>query len=147
MKCSHIIQQNNTFLSNDASSICKQAGLSQKHETQNGLLLCAYCHEVFDLLRRFVDVMDGKVAVKIVNETSDVCNLHWHRAMLITQSSRNIKRKLFWNNTDTKAVEINGEMALYFIQNDPNILPNKVALEFPQKSMFDLENGWRFRTR
>ena len=123
LKCSHIIAQKNTFLSNDLSSIFKRAGLSQKHETQNGLLLCVYCHEVFDLLKRYVDVIEGRFVVKVVNETNDENDDKYNKIIKSIQSSRKV-----WGNLCKN--EANDEMALYFIHDDVNILPNKVALEF-----------------
>ena len=36
-----------------------------------------------------------------------------------------------WTDIDNRqAIESNGEMALYFVQNNPTILPNRHALEF-----------------
>jgi hypothetical protein len=43
------------------SCILQRAGLTQKHQVQNGLLLCANCHD--ELLKQYVDVVDDKLVV------------------------------------------------------------------------------------
>ncbi|EGF83571.1 hypothetical protein BATDEDRAFT_22381 [Batrachochytrium dendrobatidis JAM81] len=74
------------------SPILLRAGLAQKHQIQNGLLLCINCHSRF--------------ALRIANEED-------------------------WARIDNRqAVESNGEMALYFVLDDPTLQPNRDALEF-----------------
>lgn len=70
VKAAHIIGQNN-FSTFDESNILIRAGLSHKHLVQNELLLCSNCHDRFGSLRRYVDVVDDKLVVKVVNETDD----------------------------------------------------------------------------
>ena len=67
----HIISQKNVPTANDEFSLLQRAGLTQKHQVQNGLLLCLICHCQFDKLKRYVDVFDDKLVVKVVNETND----------------------------------------------------------------------------
>jgi hypothetical protein len=109
------------------------AGLTQKHQIQNGLLLCKICHSQFDKLKRYVDVVDDKLVVKVVNETNDETN-DKHKDWKIAIRTLKVLRKSYeedWTDIDNrKAVESNGEMALYFVQNNPTKLPNRNALEF-----------------
>lgn len=39
----------------------------------NGQLLCVLCHRQFDALKRYVDVVDGNLVVK-VNDSNDTTN-------------------------------------------------------------------------
>ena len=117
----------------DESSHLKQAGLIQKHQIQNGLLLCKICHAEFDLLKRYIDVVNDKLVLKVVNvandETSDQY-LEWKDIvddLKVMRTGREDKWKYIDNR---KAVEPTGEMALYFIENNPSQLPNRKALEF-----------------
>jgi HNH endonuclease len=78
----HIIaQKNDNPVAYDESSILTRAGLRQKHQVQNGLLLCTFFHGRFDKLKRFVDVVDGKLVVKVVN-ASTVASSHKHQDWL-----------------------------------------------------------------
>ncbi len=68
----HIIAQKNNILINyDESSLFQRAGLIQKHQVQNGLLLCIKCHSQFDKLNQYVNVVDDKLVIKVVNQTND----------------------------------------------------------------------------
>ncbi|KAH6569821.1 hypothetical protein BASA50_002177 [Batrachochytrium salamandrivorans] len=114
----------------DEASLFVRARITQKHQVQNGLLLCGNCHDEFDLLKRYVDVADDKLVVKVVNETNDENDLDYKSAVLTTQSIRTTQKALFWSSDNRQIVETNGEMALYFAQNNPTKLPNRKALEF-----------------
>jgi hypothetical protein len=70
LQTSHIIAQKNIPMAFDESCLLQRAGLTQKHQVQNGLLLCRNYHDTYDLLKRYVDVVDGKLVVKVVNETN-----------------------------------------------------------------------------
>jgi hypothetical protein len=127
----HIIAQKNIPMAYDESSLLQRAGLTQKHQVQNGLLLCNKCHSQFDKLKRYVDVVDDKLVVKVVNETNDETS-NKHRDWEIVNGKLKNDRKFmetYWND-NRQAVEGNGEMALYFVQNNPTKLPNRNALEF-----------------
>jgi hypothetical protein len=68
----HIIAQKNAFVSlDDNVALLQRAGLEDKHQVQNGLLLCSVCHGRFDALKRYVDVVGDKLVLKVVNETND----------------------------------------------------------------------------
>jgi hypothetical protein len=132
----HIIAQKNIQIAYDERNILTRAGLFDKHLVQNGLLLCNKCHSQFDKLKRYVDVVDDKLVVKVVNETDDEANLDWRSSILTTQSIRTTQKTFYWSNDNRQAVETNGEMALYFINTDPNLLPNRKALEFHKTACF-----------
>ncbi|KAK5669647.1 hypothetical protein QVD99_004036 [Batrachochytrium dendrobatidis] len=67
----HIISQKNIGMAYNESSILQRAGLTQKHQIQNGLLLCIKCHDQFGKLKQYVDVVDDKLVIKVINETND----------------------------------------------------------------------------
>ncbi|OAJ37686.1 hypothetical protein BDEG_21682 [Batrachochytrium dendrobatidis JEL423] len=67
----HIISQKNIGMAYNESSILLRSGLTQKHQIQNGLLLCIKCHDQFGKLRQYVDVVDDKLVIKVINETND----------------------------------------------------------------------------
>lgn len=71
LKGSHIIAQKNVSMAYNETSLFIRAGITQKREVQNVLLLCGNCHDEFDLLKRYVDFIDDKLVVKVVNETND----------------------------------------------------------------------------
>ena len=127
----HIIAQKNIPMAYNESSLLQRAGLIQKHQVQNGLLLCNKCHSQFDKLKRYVDVENEKLVVKVVNETNDTKS-EKHRDWEITFGKLKNDRlfmERYWSD-GRQAVEGNGEMALYFVQNNPTKLPNRQALEF-----------------
>jgi hypothetical protein len=136
----HIIAQKSIPIAYDGNSLLQRAGLSQKHQVENGLLLCQICHSQFDLLLLYVDVVDDKLVVKVVNQANDPHNI-LHQQWLDSKDKIRLDREneiIFKSNLACKdgrvAVETNGEMALYFVLNDPSILPNRVALEFHKAS-------------
>ena len=69
LKGCHIIAQKNIPMVYDEPSLLLRACLTQKHQVQNGLLLCGNCHDEFDQLQRYVDVVDDKLVVKVVNHS------------------------------------------------------------------------------
>ena len=133
LKGSHIIAQKNVSMAYDQASLFIRAGITQKHQVQNGLLLCGNCHDEFDLLKRYVDFIDDKLVVKVVDETNDKSS-EKHRDWIRTNRDLKIARtgrEEDWIEIDNrKAVEANGEMSLYFDQNIETQLPNRQALEF-----------------
>ena len=110
-----------------------RAGLTQKHQVQNGLLLCIKCHSQFDKLKIYVDVVDDTLVVKLVNETKDKTSIkhkEWEQNVRVLKGTRMVFQENWIDIDNRQAVESNGEMALYFVQTDPNYLPNRSALEF-----------------
>jgi hypothetical protein len=127
----HIISQKNISMPYDELSLLHQAGLTQLHQVQNGLLLCNKCHSQFDKLKRYVDVIDDKLVVKVVNGTNDETS-EKYREWIIINNGLLVMRRISQNRwTDNRlAEEANGEMALYFVDNDETKLPNREALKF-----------------
>jgi hypothetical protein len=107
---SHIISQM-SIITVDEMQILQNSGLKQKHQVQNGLLLCACCHPRFDKLKRYVDVVDDNLVLKVVNEANDE-NSEKHREW--TGKIKDLKRirkvrEEDWTD-NRKAIESNGEM-------------------------------------
>jgi hypothetical protein len=133
-EAAHIIAQKNSPIAYDESSLFFRAGLTQKHQIQNGLLLCVICHRRFDKLKQYVDVVEEKMVIKIVNEANDETSAkhrvwEWNVSDLVTIRSGRENR---FSNIDSRlAVKgEKGEMALYFIENDQTKWPNRNALAF-----------------
>jgi hypothetical protein len=124
----HIIAQKNIPMAYDESSLLQRAGLIQKHQVQNGLLLCNKCHSQFDKLKRYVDFIDDKLVVTVVNETNDENDVNYKSATKGLKGSRCDQLEFLPDNR--QPIEAKGEMALYFVQNNLNKLPNRQALEF-----------------
>ena len=131
----HIIAQKNIQMPYDQVSLLQRAGLTHRHQVQNGLLLCQICHSQFDKLKRFVDFIDDKFVVKVVNETNDTTSdkhREWldanHRIKFVREGELRLQSNLACK--DGRQAVYNGEMALYFIQDNQTILPNRSALEF-----------------
>ena len=127
----HIIAQKNIGMAYDEPSLLLRAGLTQKHQVQNGLLLCSVCHGQFDKLKRYVDVVDDKLVVKVVNYSvlgNDDKHREWEIVLGKLKNDRLFMER--YSSDGRQAVESNGEMALYFVLNNPTRLPNRNALEF-----------------
>ena len=133
LEATHIIAQKNIPMAYDEPSLLLRASLTQKHQVQNGLLLCGNCHDEFDQLQRYVDVVDDKLVVKVVNYSvlrNDEKHWDWQRDVRNLRAMRNANEEDWTNIDNRQAVEPNGEMALYFVLNNLTRLPNRDALEF-----------------
>jgi hypothetical protein len=133
LKGCHIIAQKNIAMAYDEPSLLLRAGLTQKHQVQNGLLLCSNCHDDFDQLKRYVDVVDDKLVVKVVNYSvlgNDDKHRDWIDAVETLKDTRLGKQRRLPEFSSRQAVEPNGEMALCFVLNNATRLPNRDALEF-----------------
>jgi hypothetical protein len=131
--CAHILAQKDIPFQYDEKSLFERTGLNQKHQVQNGLLLCSICHGEYDALKRYIDVVDDKLVVKVVNETDDVTSdkyREWKRIVGGLKVSRSYWQEDWIDIDNRRAVEENGEIELYFVQNNPTKLPNRKALEF-----------------
>jgi hypothetical protein len=129
----HIIAQKNIGMAFDEPSLLARAGLTQKHQVQNGLLLCIKCHSIFDKLKRYVDVVDDKLVVKVVNYSvsgNDEKHKEWKDNVRMLKLVRSGWQENWTDIDNRQAVEPNGEMALYFVLNNATRLPNRDALEF-----------------
>ena len=121
----------------ESMSILTKAGLNDEHQGQNGILLCITCHHRFDYLFNYIDVVDDKFVVKVVHETGEPGKTHidWERNIEFFKRMRTLHQKYSTTNIDNrKAVELNDEIALYFVENDPEIQPNRYALEFHKRA-------------
>jgi len=80
-----------------------------------------------------VDVEDDKLVVKVVNETNDTKSdklNEWKDTVRVLKGNRMLWQENWIDIDGRQAVEANGEMALYFVQNNPIELPNRQVLEF-----------------
>ncbi|KAJ3249949.1 hypothetical protein HK103_004233 [Boothiomyces macroporosus] len=130
---SHIIAQKNANpLSDDENSVLTRCGLQNKHQIQNGLLLCSVCHGQFDKLKRYVDGVDGMLVVKVVNEANDndVTSEKYEEWELKVDSIRVVRGAMKKKFPDRQATLDNGEMPLYFVDNNAAIQPSRAALAF-----------------
>ena len=121
---SHIIAQKNVPFKFDETALFERTGLKQKHQVQNGLLLCANCHGEFDALKRYVDVMDDKLVARVVNGTNDVNICEMIKDIRFGIQSRIEKFR------NREVVNTKGELELYFQTDNVNSFPNRKALEF-----------------
>lgn len=130
----HIIAQKNAnSVAYNDESLLQRVGLEQKHQVQNGLLLCSNCHKRFDALKRYVDVIGNKLVLKIVNDSrvpNDQDDVEWRRVIRNVKASR-LSNEEDWIDIDNrKSVDENGDMCLWFMKNDLSLQPNRNALEF-----------------
>ncbi|KAJ8327982.1 hypothetical protein O5D80_003368 [Batrachochytrium dendrobatidis] len=115
----HIISQKNIEMAYNKPSILLRSGLTQKHQIQNGLLLCIKCHDQFGKLKQYVDVVDDKLVIKETNETNDsTSDKHkkWIETIEDLEVIRRTRQKRWTDNRQT--VESNSEMTLCFIHNN-----------------------------
>ncbi|KAI8893608.1 hypothetical protein BC833DRAFT_607740 [Globomyces pollinis-pini] len=97
------------------------------------MLLCIKCHGEFYQLKRYVDVVDDKLVVKVVNHSvlrNDDKHRDWERLNGFLRVSRSFWQSDWTDIDNRQCVEPNGEMALYFVLNNATRLPNRNALEF-----------------
>ncbi|KAJ3411222.1 hypothetical protein HDV05_002566 [Chytridiales sp. JEL 0842] len=110
------------------NAVLQVAGLNDVNQTQNGLLLCSKCHGHFDMLNMCVDVVNGKMVVKVINRTNDMIYSERSDSWRVLLSTRNCMKENFKDGR--KPTEDDGQMALYFMDNEPGIQPSLKALEF-----------------
>jgi hypothetical protein len=81
VKGAHIIAQRiDNPVAYDETSLLTRVGL---HQVQNGLLLCRDCQDGFDALKLYVDVVDDKLVLKVVNDTDDENNFEFRHSIKI----------------------------------------------------------------
>jgi len=128
----HIVAQKiNPLIAIDVNSVLFRCGLQFIHQTENGMLLCNKCHDQFDYLKRYVDEVNGKLVVKIVNETNDTTSekhRQWEKLVKKLINSR-IDELEDWKD-GRQVVNGDGEIQLYFVNNNAAIQPNRKGLEF-----------------
>ncbi|KAI9341149.1 hypothetical protein BDR26DRAFT_895231 [Obelidium mucronatum] len=127
LDAAHVIAQKSSIALIIAELLARSS-LNSVYEVQNGVLLCKVCHGEFDGLRRYIDVDENdSLVAKVVNLTNDPNNEDYVDALDIVKAIRGTKAKRFHGRN---VVNGNGEMQIYFVQNDPAIYPNRIALEF-----------------
>jgi len=133
LHAAHIVAQKNGLVMDiDERSVFQRAGLTQKHQVQNGLLLCANCHNEFDSLEKYVDIEENRMLVKIVNQSNDENDTEWKRIVKRLKYARKSDEE-YWVDVDNrKALDEDCEMRLWFVNKDEDLLPNKIALEMPK---------------
>ncbi|KAI8904451.1 hypothetical protein EDD86DRAFT_80171 [Gorgonomyces haynaldii] len=124
----HIIARKNIPIAQDESSVLQRAGLQSKHQVQNGLYLCIKCHSQFDKLKRYVDVVDDRLVLKIVNQTNDPKDVDFINAIEMVQSIRTARQEFMRDNREI--IDADGEMRLWFMDNNADIQPNRAAVQF-----------------
>lgn len=159
LKSVHIIALDIAPITSVEPSLLECTGMKEIHQVQNGMLLCLTCHAQFGTLKQYVDVVDDKLVVKVVDYSvfwNDEKHREWNshvRMLKLVRSGlqedwtdiddkqhkeweetvETIKGGRFISQTrwtDRQAVEPNGEMALYFIDTTADQLPNRDALKF-----------------
>ncbi|KAJ2994952.1 hypothetical protein HDV02_001181 [Globomyces sp. JEL0801] len=85
-------------------------------------------------LKRFIDVVNEKLVLKVVHETNDENDVSYRKAMKGLEAGR------LSHFTDTRQiVELKDEMALYFVENEPTT--QRRSSKLPQNSLSYLANG------
>jgi hypothetical protein len=133
-ECAHILAQKEVPFQYDEKSFFERTGLKKKHQVQNGLLLCSICYGQFEKLKRFVDVVEDKLVVKVVNETDDENNFDWIDSYESIIALRTHKLKRNEGFRCRQVLNDKGEMELYFLDDNQARLPNRKALEFHKTS-------------
>jgi 5-methylcytosine-specific restriction endonuclease McrA len=130
-EAAHIItEKSNALVPFNESFLFQQAGIREKHhQVQNSLLLCVKCHREYGALKRYVDVVDGKFILKVVNSSNDDQNMEWKRAVRNIKVLRQAQEEDWAGIDDRKAVDADGEMQVFFVSNDVLVQPNHVALK------------------
>lgn len=115
LQAAHIIAQKTIALDFNIPTLLEQAGLKHKHEGPNGMLLCIKCHDLFDRLKLYVDKIDEKLVLKVFKESNDKNSQNYLRTLILLENNRNVLKAFFQDN----------RMALYFISEDAQLLPNQ----------------------
>ncbi|KAI8833809.1 hypothetical protein BJ741DRAFT_689801 [Chytriomyces cf. hyalinus JEL632] len=115
---------NRDAISNDLLSC---TGLESEHQVQNGLLLCSRCYPAFGALQRYVDVVNGKLVVKVMNQTKNKNDPTYLERLGYLRAYRTEGSK-YQRNAGKDVRNSDGEMELYSVQADPGLQPNLTAL-------------------
>jgi protein-arginine kinase activator protein McsA len=127
----HIIgHRSKSLIPEDVRNIMEDTGIHSINQVQNGFLMCPNCNACFDSLDTYVDFVDMKFVVKQVNyanNQSEQKHTFWKIELDKLSMVRTISETYL--HDDRKVVESNGEMALYFKQDNQALQPSKIALE------------------
>jgi hypothetical protein len=115
LEAAHIIAQRETDLVSRDESIFARAGLHEKNKVNNGLLLCPTCHGLFDSLKRYVEVKDGKLVFQVLkpinstDENDEAVQGNFHSFSIVSNVSFIFVCKVgIVNLTNTNCFEIFG---------------------------------------
>ena len=128
LRGAHIIKD--IKMAYEPSSYLSRIGISDIHQVQNGLLLTENYQGEFDSLECYVDAINDKLVFKVVNATNDINNQDWIDEIEIVKYFRRILLKF----SNRQAVDANGEMALYFVNENLVMQPNREALEYHKRA-------------
>jgi len=150
LHAAHIIAQKEAGVFVDEKEILEKAGLTSKHQPQNGLLLCSDCHESFDYLLVYVDEIGDRLviqcAVPDLTDVDDTNASEKENAMIWKAVMKNMKSNMKSTREDFQHLfsdgrlleetegEAKGEMALYFADRDRSTYPSKAALRFHKRA-------------
>jgi hypothetical protein len=132
LQAAHIIAQKNTILLPFQTSIFERAGVPDKHQVQNGLLLCSNCHLEFDALKIYVEP-GSTLLLMVVNSTSNDQDKEWKKRVRMMKHYRKGAEEDWVDIDNRMATNSDGDMELFFLNNDQSLQPNRKGLEF-QKS-------------
>ncbi|TPX44061.1 hypothetical protein CcCBS67573_g10430 [Chytriomyces confervae] len=107
--------------------LLERAGMWSVFQVQNGVLLCARCHILFDALEQYIDVVDGRLIAKIVNRTNDPNDKEYIRRLEYLTVIRAIRKK-YQHHADI--TDSPSEMPVYIPLVDETTHPNHTALAF-----------------
>ncbi|KAJ3373495.1 hypothetical protein HDU91_006896 [Kappamyces sp. JEL0680] len=141
LHAAHIVAQTNLLFEPAGPLLFQQMGIDHRHRVQNGLLLCVMCFEHFEKLRYYVDDVDGKLVVRVVNRArapDDDEDRHWKSEIRVLKAVRT-QREEDWRDRDNrKAIDASGELGIWFWKEFADdsggavvsLRPSSVALEF-----------------
>ncbi|KAI8835275.1 hypothetical protein BJ741DRAFT_534065, partial [Chytriomyces cf. hyalinus JEL632] len=120
LHAAHIVAES-TAVSNDLLSL---VGLESTYQGQFRLLFCSHCYPALDALQRYVDVVNGKLVVKVVNHDNDPAYLE-RLGYLRAFRTEGCK---YQRNAGNDKRNSDGEMELYFQRPDPPLQLNHAPL-------------------
>ncbi|KAJ3228610.1 hypothetical protein HDU78_009667 [Chytriomyces hyalinus] len=107
--------------------LLERARMRSVFQVQNGILLCATCHTLFDALKQYIDVVDGRFFAKIVNRTNDPNDKDYLRDLDDLTAIRAIHKKY---QHHAAIADLGSEMRVYIPLDDVTKHPNHTALAF-----------------
>jgi hypothetical protein len=133
-KCegAHIIQQEDD---EESFSFLHQAGLHDKHQVQNGLLLCMTCHDKFSLLIVHLEVCPDDNEDLVIKSACETRAMIEGKPFFREVEFLRRLRHLQVEQWETVGFEVGRrEMALYFSSEDAAKFPSRKALEFHRRA-------------
>ncbi|KAJ3223183.1 hypothetical protein HDU78_011405 [Chytriomyces hyalinus] len=122
----HLIAQK-TSIPLVIEKLLQRAGMRSVYQVQNGVLLCANCHILFDALKQYIDVVDGRLFAKIVNRTNDPNDEDYLRDLEQLTGNRANQKKY---QHHAGIADLPSELRVYIPLKDETMHPNHTALAF-----------------